>query len=316
MVMAMAWDDAFSRRFKFKDLQMLMAVIETGGIGKAADRLNYSQPAVSKAIASLERAFGKRLLDRNRQRVEPTVYGQALLKCGAAIFDDLRKGHADIEFLSDPTAGEVRVGCTEPVSAGFMSKVIDRIVRRHRRITYHVAVSHPRAICQSLAKRDLDFAITQLVDPVDDGQFLVEHLYDDPVVIVAGSRHPRASKRRIKLAELADERWVLPPGDSLIRSFLEDAFRAEGLRPPPTALATHSAYWRIQLAASGHFLTVVPAVMLKGEIRRMPVKVLPVELQGNRRPVALVTLKNRALSPVAQLFIEQARAMAKTMAKD
>src|SRR5262245_37904383 len=96
----MAWNDRIGRRLKFRDLQMLMAVVEAGGIGKAAGRLNYSQPAISKAIAGLEHAFGKRLLDRGRKGIELTPYGDALVKCGSVVLDELRKGLASIEYLS------------------------------------------------------------------------------------------------------------------------------------------------------------------------------------------------------------------------
>src|SRR5215468_5945979 len=141
---SVAWDDKIGRRLKFKDLQMLMAVAETGGIGKAASSLNYSQPAISKAIAGLEHAFGKRLLERGRKGIEFTPYGDALVKCGAAVMDELRKGFADIEFLSDPTAGMVRVGCTEP--AGFVTSVVDHLARRYPRIEFQMEVNNPNAL--------------------------------------------------------------------------------------------------------------------------------------------------------------------------
>src|SRR5262249_25774020 len=112
------------------------------------------------------------------------------------------------------------------------------------------------------------------------------------------------------------ECWVLPPGESFASSVLTNAFRAEGLKPPKIAAATHSAYCRIFLAANGHFLALIPAVMLRVQLKRMSLKVLPIKLRGNSRPIALVMLKNRALSPVAQLFIKHARALAKTMAKN
>src|SRR6185503_7079176 len=103
----MASNDRLARRLKLKDLQTLMAVIEAGGIGKAADRLNYSQPAISKAIASLERTLGRRLFERGRKWIELTPYGDAMIRCGVAVFDDLRKGVEEIDFLADPTAGKV-----------------------------------------------------------------------------------------------------------------------------------------------------------------------------------------------------------------
>src|SRR5262249_51623798 len=135
---AMPWDDKIERRLKLKDLRTLMAVIDEGGMGKAAGRLNYSQPAISQAIANLERTIGHRLMERGRKGIELTRYGEALLKCGVAVFDDLRKGVAEIDFLADPAAGEVRIACTEPVSAGIVSEVINRLVPRYPRVEFNV----------------------------------------------------------------------------------------------------------------------------------------------------------------------------------
>ena len=108
MGLTMQLTDRIGRRLKLQDLHILMTVVQAGSMGKAAERLNTVQPAISRSIAELERALGVRLLDRQRQGVEPTEYGRALLDCGTAVFDDLRQGMKNIEFLTDPTAGEVR----------------------------------------------------------------------------------------------------------------------------------------------------------------------------------------------------------------
>jgi len=308
-------DEKISGRLKLKDLQTLMAVIEAGGMGKAADRLNYSQPAISKAIASLERTLGKRLFERSRKGIELTPYGDAMIKCGVAVFDDLRKGVEEIEFLADPTSGEIRIACSEPVSAGIVSAVINRFVRQYPRITFNVLVRDPMIICRDLDARKVEVVITQASPAIDQERVQQEALYHEPVVVVSGTQHPLARKRRITLVELANEAWALPPSGSFITSLITRAFRANGLAPPRVALLGN-AYLRLTLTASSRLLTVVPAVMLKVGAKHLAVKALPIELPANRRPVLLVTLKNRALSPVAQLFIEHARSLAKTMAKD
>ena len=112
MVMSIAKlsDERIGRRLRLRDLHILMSVARCGGMGKAAAELAVSQPAISKAIADMEHTFGVRLLDRTAQGVEPTLYGRALLKWGAAVFDDLRQGVKEIEFLADPAAGELRIG--------------------------------------------------------------------------------------------------------------------------------------------------------------------------------------------------------------
>src|SRR3979490_2833761 len=107
----MQLSDRIGRRMKLQDLHVLMTVVQAGTMGKAAQRLNTTQPIISRSIADLEHALGVRLLDRHRQGIEPTEYGRALLDCGVAVFDDLRQGVKNIEFLPDPNAGEGGIGC-------------------------------------------------------------------------------------------------------------------------------------------------------------------------------------------------------------
>src|SRR5882762_5117781 len=119
----MPWDDRLRRRLKLRDLDILMAVIQAGSMGKAAGRFNMTQPAVSKLIAELEHMLGVRLLDRSRQGVEPTPHGRALVKRGVALFDELRQGVQDIASLTDPTAGEIRMGGSEHTISAIYSPV-------------------------------------------------------------------------------------------------------------------------------------------------------------------------------------------------
>ena len=106
----MQWSDRIGRRLKLRDLHILLAVAKSGSMGKAAADLAISQPSISKAIADVEHAVGLRLLDRGPHGIEPTIYGRVLLNCGTAVFDELRQGVKALEFLTDPTAGELRLG--------------------------------------------------------------------------------------------------------------------------------------------------------------------------------------------------------------
>src|ERR1700704_6945216 len=132
----MQLSDRIGRRMKLQDLHVLMTVVQAGTMGKAAQRLNTTQPNISRSIADLEHALGVRLLDRHRQGIEPTEYGRALLDCGVAVFDDLRQGVKNIEFLANPAAGEVRVGCNPFLAASFVSSVIDRLSKQYPRIVF------------------------------------------------------------------------------------------------------------------------------------------------------------------------------------
>src|SRR5712671_124109 len=119
----MQLSDRIGRRMKLQDLHILMTVMQSGSMRKAAQVLNITQPAISRSIAELEHALGVRLLERHRQGIEATEYGRALLDCGMAVFDDLRQGVKNIEFLADPTTGEVRIGSTAFLASSFVSAV-------------------------------------------------------------------------------------------------------------------------------------------------------------------------------------------------
>jgi DNA-binding transcriptional LysR family regulator len=307
----MSWEQRVGRRLKLRDLHILMEVVNAGSMGKAADRLNVSQPVVSKAVASLEHTLGVRLLDRSMQGVELTDYGRAALKCGVAVFDDLKKVIEEIEFIADPTVGTVRVGCTEPEFAGIVSAVIDRVSPRYPRIEFHLVRVGVTATHRELEARNVDLVIAD-DRAVNEDIMDVEPLYAEPIVVAAGLRSPWARRRRIDLAELVDEPWMLPAPGGVARSVVMDAFRARGLRAPRTVVVA-SSNMRTALLASGHFITAVPGAMLRIGAARLSIKALPVSLPGRHRAVAIFTLKGRSLSPVAQLFIESAREIAKPL---
>ena len=307
--------DRVAHRLKLRDLRLLDTVVRLRSMAKAARQLNISQPAVSKAIAELEHVFGVRLVARNRQGIEPTEYGRALLDCGLALFDDLRLGVKNIEFLADPTAGDVRIGCNPFLAPAFVSSVVDRVTLRFPRIVVHVVIPQAEIIYQELSERKLDFLITRIWAPTVEHPFDFEFLFEDSFVVVAGAQNPWARRRKIALVELMNEPWVLPPTEMTLGQITVEAFRACGLDHPRTTVVAATPEVRLSLLATGRFLSIFPTSSLRFPTRRPDLKVLPVELPMARVPNGIITLKNRALSPVAQLFIEHAREVARPLAK-
>ena len=311
----MQLSDRIGNRMKLQDLHVLMTVVQAGSMGKAAQILNTTQPNISRSIGELEQALGVRLLDRHRQGIEPTEYGHALLDCGVAVFDDLRQGVKNIAFLADPTAGELRIGTTTFLAASFVSALVDRLSRRYPRIVFHLVTGYTETLHQELAERNVDLLIIRGSGPIADPRYDFEFLFDDSYVVVAGPQNQWVRRRRIEIAELVNELWVLPPPDSVIGSIVTDAFRASGLDYPRVSVVTDCPHMRISLLATGRFVTIFPASAFRFLTKRSELKILPVELPTALRPNGIVTLKNRALSPVAKLFMDCAREVAKPLAK-
>jgi DNA-binding transcriptional LysR family regulator len=314
MRISVPWNDRTKRRLKLRDLDVLLAVIETGSMGKAANRLNISQPAVSKAVVELEAALGVQLVDRSRRGVVPTPYGLALRKRGVAIFNDLRQGVQDIDFLLDPTRGEIRIGTTEPLAVAIVTPIIDKLSRKYPQMFFHVVAGDTAALYRDVVERNLEFAICRMIGALPD-ELTAEVLFHDSLAIMAAADNPLTRRRKLTLAELANEPWMLFPFDSSFGSVIADAFRRNGHEPPRATVTSLSFNVHSELMATGRFLTVLPGFMLRVAGRNPQLKALPVALPSSQLPIGLITLKNRTLTPLAQQFIDNVRAVTRPLAK-
>jgi len=312
----MDWDEQrISRRMKLHDLHVLLTVARCGSMGKAATQLAVSQPAISKTIADMEHALGVRLLDRNPRGVEPTIYARALLDHGLVAFDELKQAAAHIEFLANPTMGEVRVGSTIAIGTSFIPAVVDRLSRRYPRLVFHLAAGEAGTTYRSLEERRVDLLVAPMFTPIVEEHMHAEMLYDEPLVVVVGARSSWARRRKVELAELMDAVWTLPPLDSLYGSVVVEAFRAAGLDVPRATVFSSVTPVRNALLASGRFLSMVQSSTVRFGSDNATLKILPLNLPTTRRPIGIITLKNRTLSPVAQLFIDCAHEVAKAVTK-
>jgi len=303
------------QRLKLRDVHILMTVAERRSMGKAAVQLAISQPAISKAIAGMERTLGVPLLDRDPQGVEPTIYGHALLKWANTFLDDLSQGLREIEFLADPTAGEVRIGTNEAMAAGLVPAVIYRLSREFPRLSFNVTQAQTVALqYRELRERNVDLVLGRIASPIADEDLNVEILFEDPLLVVAGTESKWVSRRRIDPIELIDEAWCFPANDGFVRSHLTAAFRARGLDIPKYTVGSNSLQLYNAMLATGHFLAVLSGSTLRLSGKRLGVKALSLDLPIEPGFVGIVTLKKRTLSPVAQLFIDRARDVAKRLA--
>jgi len=310
-------DERVMQRLKLRELRILMTVAQEGTMGKAAAKLALSQPAVSKAIAEMEYTLGISLLDRTARGVEPTLYGRALLKWATAVFDDLRQGVREIEFLADPTQGEVRLGCVENMNVGLVPAVIARLTRQYPRLVFTVTTASSIAEqSRNLRERRVDFVFGRIMRSMaDEDDLEAEILCEDPLIVVAGEGSKWLRRRKIKPADLVDEPWSFTSPDSPIGTFVAEAFRAQGLDPPHMIVRSNSPHLGYAMAHTGHFLSVAPASVLWMSGKRFGLKAVPVDLPIRPGPMAIITLKNRIISPVAQLFIDCARNLTKSFAK-
>jgi len=312
------WESQIGRRLKLRDLHVFSTVVQRGSMAKAARELGVSHPAVSEVIANLEHALGVRLLDRSAQGVEPTVYGDALLKRSVEVFDALKQSIRDIEFLSDAATGEVRIGCMEPPWFTLLPDVIRRFSQQYPHIEVHTDLIDHSEVFRGLRERRYDCVLNALQTgrPGEAAHDLTaEILYDDATIVAAAAQSKWARRRKIDLAELIDEPWILTGPTAWGRPLGEGIFRAAGLSRPNPRIATDSIILRARLIAGSPYLGMFAGSVLRRLIAdNYALTALPVDLHANAFSTGIVTLKNRTLSPVVERFLACVREVAASLA--
>jgi DNA-binding transcriptional LysR family regulator len=317
MLKKIDWESQIGRRLPLRDLHVFSTVVRLGSMAKAARQLGVSAPAVSEVIADLEHALGVRLLDRRPQGVETTAYGAALERRSLAAFDELRQSIKDIAFLSDPTIGELRIGCPESISAAILQPIIEQFTEQYPRVILDVDTVNTMSFPQKLRERELDLVLARGGWPLEEPQlvrdFKVETLFNDELVIAVGHQSPWAGRRKVDIVELRDEQWILTTSDTWNYRIVAKGFRKAGVEMPRIAMRTISVHLRANMAATGRFIATFPRSVLVLYADRFALKILPVDLPDRAWPIKIATLKDRTLSPVAERFIACARAVAKSL---
>jgi DNA-binding transcriptional LysR family regulator len=243
-----------------------------------------------------------------------TECGRLLVERARAIFDELRQGVSDIEHQSDPTRGNVRVGTTEPV-VGAVSEIISQLARKYPRLGYDVVVSDTNTLIGRLRERERDVVITRWVAPPGADDLAVRVLFKSPVAVMVSRGHPLLLQKRLSLGDLMGEQWTLSPSDSFLGRVVVDLFRRRKLPLPPAVVTTISIHMRLNLLASGNFLTMLPLQMLRYPSNKQWLRALDVEdLRDSSQPVASVTLKRRRSGGAVKLFEQASVEVCKSMA--
>jgi DNA-binding transcriptional LysR family regulator len=254
------------------------------------------------------------LLERSRQGITATPYAVALIKRGTAIFDELRQGFQDVDFLADPSTGEVRIGATEPLSVAVIAPVINQLSRQFPRIRFNVTVGDAATLYRGLVDRHFEVALSRMNKPVPD-EFDVETLFEDTLSVATGAKNPLIRRRKLALSDLVNEPWATFPFDSLFGSLVENVFRVRGLNPPQASVVSLSPFLLNELRATGRFVSIIPRYWLELPPKHPSIAALPISLPETRMPVSIVSLKNRMLSPRVKLFLDRVRLVVKPLTK-
>ena len=186
------------------------------------------------------------------------------------VFDEMRLGIKRIEFLADPTSGELAVGCPEIILAGVLPAITEHFLQQHPRVQLRV-IHADTALMQfdQLRKHNVELLIGRMPRPFIEDDLVSEPLFDEPFAVVAGINSQWARRRRVELTELAEEAWVLPPPDSVPGVLIARIFREHGFKQPRAGVLTLSVQLTTTLIATGNFVGLLPSSVGRFSAKRV-----------------------------------------------
>src|SRR5918995_3851222 len=290
---------------ELKQLRVLRAVRTTGSFSRAADELNYTQPAVSKIIASLEREIGAVLVDRETRPIRLTDAGDALARHADEVFERLLTAEAEVQAIAQLHSGTLSAGTFSSAGAAFFVEALRELRAQHPGIQVSITEGMPSALVEKLRGGDLDLAVVFDFPQAgeDRGEGLeVHHLRDDPFDVVLPAAHSLVSSKQVSYADLADEDWVLPDfgPDSPTMKLIGRGCAAAGFEPR-IRFRVNDCDMTLAMVAAGEGISFLPRLMLPRD--HSGIRTRPLASEAPIRRIIAVRLAGRYLTPAAERFL-------------
>lgn len=288
---------------ELRDIEYFTVVAQHGHLGRAAEALGLSQPALSKSLRRLEQELGAKLVKRTPKGVELSAEGVVLL--GRA--RDLRlaaQGIADeIRDVGRGRAGHARIGAGPTSSAEMLLEALLPLVGDAPKLSYNIIVSDNDLMVPALRRGELDLIVGYAPRALPRQGLVEEHLFDEEFIVIASASHPLAGRSAVNLADLAGQRWTLSEPSLLAQQRLRRTFLEAGLPAPQVAVETRSLRLRLQLVAASLLLDYTSRSVFRTARKGLGLKALPVKALAWRRPVSVFYREGAYLPPAARQFI-------------
>jgi len=281
--------------------------VEKGTIGKAAESLGISQPALTKSIRNLETLLQVKLLERRSRGVVPTIYGDAVLARGRSMRIELQELLRDIHALRTGTETHVRIGVAQGVASRLVPTATIRLAADRPKSRFSVWAGTAADLIPMLVNGDIDFAVSPLSAHRSETRTVEEFLFDDRPVIVASCNHPLARKKSVRPKELVKCRWVLANTTTPLRRMLDQIFTVDNLPPPVPVIECDSALYVKSVLIETDFVGFLPRDEIAVEERSGLLKAISFRTEVPARPVGILRRRSSTLSAVSLLLIREIR---------
>jgi len=289
-------------------LRTFREVIERRSFSAAAGALDYTQSSVSQQITTLEAELGVTLVDRSSRPVKPTAAGAAVLAHAEALLAQADAVERELAALTRGESGTLRMGGFFTAWATFLPSAVAAFSRAHPAVSLELHQLEPGPSVRGVQAGELDVAVVYGFEAPDDSALEQTHLLDDPYAVALPAGHPLAARSEVALADLAGERWVVPPVDNPYTQVLRGLCHEYGDFEPDVAYETGDIAMAQPIVAAGLAVALLPALGLVPThagvaVRRLPAtpparSVWAVRAANRRAPIAAAM--NEALVAAAR----------------
>lgn len=296
----------FSQRIRLRHLHTFVAVAQQGTLGRAAETLKLSQPALSKTLNELEQLTGTRLFERGRLGAQLTVPGEQFLTHAVKVLDALNTAGQALNRKEDASADVVRVGALPTAALGILPAAIGRFHQQQKSTSLQVATMNNTMLLAGLKSGEIDLGIGRMSDPELMGGLNYELLFLESLKLVVRPGHPLLQET-ITLSRVMEWPVVVSPKGTVPRQNAEALLQSQGCKMPAGCIETLSASLSRQLTVDYDYVWFVPSGAVKEDLRQATLVSLPVPTQSAGEPIGILTRVDIPLSTGAQMLIAAIR---------
>lgn len=300
-------------RLKTRHLLLLLHLYEQRSVLRAAEAANMTQPAASKLLAEMESLLGVPLFERHARGVEPTWYGQVLIRRARFALSEIGRAHDEIAAMRNGRMGQAAIGTVVNPGTNLIPQAIAAVKRDFPDILIKVEMDYSRPLVAKLLDGQLDIVIGRIMGPEGAGDLDFEPLADEPHAVIVRAGHPLAQRAKVSHADLADYGWIMPPAASVLRSRLDAVFLENGLSPPQNIVETSSLPVIIHLLRHSDLLTALPTESVGPYLQTEQMCVLPIDLGVRMEFFGIIRRRDQLLSPAAERVLEAVRLTARRL---
>ncbi|HBY9714140.1 TPA: LysR family transcriptional regulator [Klebsiella aerogenes] len=296
----------FSQRIRLRHLHTFVAVAQQGTLGRAAETLNLSQPALSKTLNELEQLTGTRLFERGRLGAQLTLVGEQFLTHAVKVLDALNTAGQALNRKEGMNSDVVRIGALPTAALGILPTVIGQFHKQQKDITLQVATMNNTMLLAGLKSGDVDIGIGRMSDPELMSGLSYELLFLESLKLVVRPGHPLLQET-VTLSRVMEWPVVVSPKGTIPRQNAETLLQSQGCKIPPGCIETLSASLSRQLTVDYDYVWFVPSGAVKDDLRRGLLTSLPIATEGAGEPIGILTRVDASLSQGAQTLLSAIR---------